>query len=214
MIFVSPDQQHVITTNVASGTVTLSDHVPAPAPPPPPPGMTPPPTPFNRPGMPGGQGGVRLDWNETTIKVGNGSEGFDVSPDGREIWVANAQDGTISIIDRASKTVVATLQANVEGANRLKFTLDGKHVLVSTLSGPDLVILNAATRDEFKRIPIGHGAAGILIEPNGARAFVACTPDNYLAVIDLTTFKVTAHIQSGDEPDGLAWASSNTPATN
>ena len=43
------------------------------------------------------------------VRVGNGSEGFDVSPDGKEIWVANAQDGTISIIDYRAKRVTHTL---------------------------------------------------------------------------------------------------------
>ena len=67
-------------------------------------------------------GGPQPSWRETQIPVGHGSEGFDVSPDGKEIWVANAQDGTISIIEVASKKVVQTLDANVHGANRLKFT--------------------------------------------------------------------------------------------
>ena len=95
----------------------------------------------------------RKDWNETVIRVGNGSEGFDVSPDHQEIWVANAQDGTISVIDIAAKKVVETIQANVSGANRLKFTPDGKHVLVSMLGGPDLVILDAATRRRSSASP-------------------------------------------------------------
>ena len=45
------------------------------------------------------------DWNETVVRVGDGSEGFDVTPDGKEIWVANAHDGTISIIAMPAKTV-------------------------------------------------------------------------------------------------------------
>lgn len=147
-----------------------------------------------------------MDWNETVIPVGQGSEGFDVSPDGRELWTAGAQDGTISIIDIPAKKVVATLDAKVFGANRLKFTRDGKHVLISSLRGGDLVVYDAATRTEWKRVPIGHGAAGILVEPDGARAFVACTPDNSVAVVDLKTFEVTGHIDVGGEPDGLAWA--------
>jgi YVTN family beta-propeller protein len=57
-----------------------------------------------------------------------------------------------------------------------------------------------------KRIPIGHGAAGIVVEPSGARAFVACTPDNYVAVIDLQSLAVAGHVQAGGEPDGMAWA--------
>ena len=198
MIYVSNDGQRIITTNVSSGTVSIIEQKPVRVPSPPP-GMTPP---------PGGAGSPppRTDWDETVVRVGNGSEGFDVSPDEKEVWVANAQDGTISVIDLPGKKVVQTLPANVPSANRLKFTPDGKRVLVSTLGGPDLVILDAGTRKEIKRVPIGHGAAGIVMQPDGSRAFVACTPDNYVAVIDLHSLEVAGHIQAGDQPDGLAWA--------
>jgi len=148
----------------------------------------------------------RKDWDEIVVKVGNGPEGFDISPDGKEIWVANAQDGTVSILDFAAKKVIQTLQANVRGANRLKFTLDGKRVLISTLGGPDVTVLDAATRREVKRIPVGRGAAGILMQPDGLRAFVACTPDDYVAIIDLKSMEVTGKIDAGKGPDGLAWA--------
>jgi len=146
----------------------------------------------------------RKDWNQALIPVGRGSEGFDVSPDAHEIWVANAQDGTVSVIDLPDKKLINTLNVDVPGANRLKFTPDGKRVLVS--AGPDLVILDAHTRKVVKRIPIGRGSAGILVQPDGARAFIACGPDNNVAVLDLQTLTVTAHISAGDEPDGLAWA--------
>jgi YVTN family beta-propeller protein len=206
MIYVTPGENHIYTTNVSSATVTILEKVALPPMGPPPgappaAGMGAPP-----PGGPGPGGPPRMDWNETVIPVGKGSEGFDVSPDGRELWTANAQDGTLSVIDIPAKKVVATLDVKVFGANRLKFTLDGKHVLISSLRGGDLVVYDAASRKEWKRLPIGHGAAGILIEPSGARAFVACTPDNSIAVIDLKTFEVTGHIDVGGEPDGLAWA--------
>ena len=108
------------------------------------------------------------------------------------------------MIHIATKKVVATLQSNTKEANRLKFTPDGKRVLVS--SGPDLVVLDAVTRRVIKRIPIGHGSGGVLVQPNGKRAFVACSPDNYVAVIDLTNLKVTGHLNVGRTPDGMAWA--------
>jgi YVTN family beta-propeller protein len=147
-----------------------------------------------------------MDWEETVVPVGRGSEGFDVSPDGKEIWVANSGDGTVSIIDRASKKVVQTLDANVRSANRLKFTPDGKMVLISTLGGPDLVVLDATSGKDVKRVKLGRGAAGILLQPDGSRAFVACTPDDYVAVVDLKSLEVTGHISAGRQPDGMAWA--------
>jgi len=205
MIYVSPDAKRIVTTNVNSGTVSIIEKSAMRAASGPPPNSqqgtapaAPPPGP-----PPGSQ---REDWNQTIIRVGAGSEGFDVSSDGREIWTANAHDGTIAIIDFPQKKLTQTLQANVRGANRLKFTPDGKHVFVSTLSGPDVVVFDAVTRKEIKRIPVGHGAAGIQMQPDNSRAFVACTPDNYVVAIDLKSLQVTAHVDAGPEPDGMAWA--------
>jgi YVTN family beta-propeller protein len=138
--------------------------------------------------------------------VGRGSEGFDITPDGRELWAANAQDGTISIIDVANKKVTQTLDANVVGANRLKFTLDGKRAFVSSLRGADLAVFDVSSRQDVKRIKLGRGAAGILMQPDGSRVYVACSPDDYVAVIDLKTLEIIGHIDAGREPDGLAWA--------
>ncbi len=214
MIYVSPDVKRIFTTNVSSGTVSIIEKTigggPGRSGPPPqgmpnaPPGQAGPPPPPRQGGPMGPPGG---DWNQTIVKVGNGSEGFDVSPDGKEIWVANAQDGTVSIIDVASKQVAQTLAADVRGANRLKFTLDGKLALVAMLGSPNLTVIDTATRKAVKQIPVGHGAAGILMQPDGSRAFVACSPDGYVAVIDLHSLEVTGHIQIGNDPDGLAWAS-------
>jgi len=52
----------------------------------------------------------------------------------------------------------------------------------------------------------GHGAAGILVDADGSRAFVGCTADNYVAIIDLRRLEVIGHIDVGGGPDGLAWA--------
>ena len=183
MIFVFPDLNRIVTTNVSSGTVSFIEKKAANA------SMAP----------PGG------DWNETVIPVGRGSEGFDVSPDGKEIWVANAGEGTVSIIDAETEKVTETLAANVKGANRLKFTPDGKLVFISSLSQPDVTILDAATRKEIKQVRVGHGAAGIEMQPDGSRVYVACSPDGYVAVIDLHSLEVVGHIDAGHGPDGLAW---------
>lgn len=180
MIYVSPDTKSIVTTNVSSGTVSLIEQS------------------VNQAGAP--------DWNETVVRVGSGSEGFDVSPDGKEIWVANAGDGTVSIIDVASKQVKETLAADVGGANRLKFTPDGKLVLISSLRGSGVTVIDTASRKTVKRIAVGRGAAGILMQPDGARAFVACSPDGYVAVIDLRSMEVVGRIEAGHDPDGLAWA--------
>jgi DNA-binding beta-propeller fold protein YncE len=217
MIYVTDDGKRIYTTNVASGTVSiLVDTLIQPGPPPgmqrPTPGGQPAGSPANAPnGAPGGlgpQGGPRshMDWVQTLVPVGKGSEGFDVSPDGRELWTAAADDGAIYIIDIASRKVAAKIDAGVVGANRLKFTPDGKRVLITSLRNGDLFIFDAGSHQLLKCLNTGRGAAGILVDTDGSRAFIGCTADNYVAVINLQSLTVTGHIDVGGGPDGLAWA--------
>jgi YVTN family beta-propeller protein len=52
---------------------------------------------------------------------------------------------------------------------------------------------------------VGDGAAGILMQPDGSRVYVACSPDGYVAVIDLHSLEVVGRVEGGQGPDGLAW---------
>jgi DNA-binding beta-propeller fold protein YncE len=144
-------------------------------------------------------------WRHTLIPVGKAAEGFAVSPDEQEAWVGN-EDGTISIIDLAAEKAAASLAADVPGANRLKFTPDGRLVLVTTHTGKDLVVIDSHTRRTVTRIPIEQrGASGIQVQPDGTRAFIACPRDHYVAIVDLHRLAMVGKIDAGREPDGLAW---------
>jgi DNA-binding beta-propeller fold protein YncE len=192
MIYVTPDGKHIYTTNVNAGTVSILVD-----------SLLPPPVSPTGQTFPGAK--PHMEWIQTIIPVSKGCEGFDVSPDGRELWTAASEDGSISIIDLATRKLTTKIDAKAMGANRLKFTPDGRRVMISSLRTGDLFIYDAESRQELKQFNIGHGAAGILMDPNGSRAFVGCSPDNYVAVVDLKSLQVTTHINLGG-PDGLAWA--------
>ncbi len=209
MIYVTADAKKIYTTNVSSGTVSiLQDTLMPPgnfAPPKnaAPSGNMPPPPQGNFPPA-GAQ--PHENWKQTVIPTTRGSEGFDVSPDGNELWTASSEDGIISIINLGAKKLAEKVDAKVSGANRLKFTPDGKQVFVSSLQTGDLTVFDVKSHKEVKRLKLGRGAAGILMDSDGSRAFVACSADNYVAVIDLKTLKVKSHLDVGGVPDGLAWA--------
>lgn len=182
MLWVSDDETKLVASNAQSGTFSVVEKVADPA-----------------------DGKYGPGWKHTLVPVGMGAEGFAVSPDRRTVWVGNA-DGRIPIIDLATNSVTATVDAGTVGANRLAFTPDGKYVVVTQKRGPDLVVIDAATRTVFKRIPIEqNGASGIQMDPSGKRVFIACPRDHYVAVVDLKTMTMTARIDAGREPDGLTW---------
>src|SRR5258708_38739919 len=104
------------------------------------------------------------------------------------MWAANAQDGTVTVIDVATKKATQTLPIPVRG-NRLKFTPDGERVLVSggpsSPSGANLVILDVVTHKEVIRFDFGGGSAGIQITPDGSRAYVSVSGKNNVVGVAL-----------------------------
>ena len=205
MVIVSSDEKRLFTTNVASATVSILEQFTVTRRGGPPPG-TPPPGAARGAGGRGANGvpPAATDWRVTVVPVGMGAEGFDLSPNGRELWVANAQGGSVSIVDVEKKTA-ETLSVRFRSANRLKFTPDGNYALISDLGGTEVIVMDAATRQEIKRIDVGGGAAGIQMSPDGSRAFAAVGSQNGVAIIDLKTLQMTGRIATGPGPDGLAW---------
>jgi DNA-binding beta-propeller fold protein YncE len=178
MLKVKPDLSVILTASMTSNTISVFEH---------------------------DKNADSSGWRQTIIPASKAPEGFDVSPDGKELWAAAHQDG-ITIVDTATKKVIDTVNIQTKFANRLKFTPDGKRVLISDLGTGDLIVVDVASRKELKRVSLGHGCAGILIAPDGSVAYVAVSADSNVAVVNLATFTVTGRIATGKGPDGLAWA--------
>ena len=152
--------------------------------------------------------------SETTLSVipvpGDLPEGIDVSPDGQEVWTATRNDGGVSIINLATKEVVQSLDLGMQDANRLKFTPDGR-VLIIDGEAASVIVLDAASRSVIKRISIGDmdtGDGAILVSRDGTRAYVGLRAADRVAVLDLATLEVTGEIMmgEGDGPGCMFWA--------
>ncbi len=158
-----------------------------------------------------------------TIATGDGAEGFDISPDGGEVWVGNRAANTVSIIDTESLEIVAELKSE-SFPIRVKFTADGQYVLVSNMTSNEVAVFDAVSRAEIRRIPMveeevadtegrvfedaaGAAPIGILVHPDNQRVFIANTRADVVSVIDLHQWKVVTRLQSGREPDGMAYSS-------
>jgi DNA-binding beta-propeller fold protein YncE len=189
MLYVTPDAKKIYTVNISSGTVSiLSDSLLQPG----------------RYAPPGAK--PRSEWFQTVVGVSRGVEGFDITPDGTHLWTAAGEDGSISIVNLLTKKLETKIDAKALGANRLKFTPDGKLAFISSLSTGDIFVYETATQKQIKKLNLGKGAAGILMDPDGSRVFIAYSADNYIAVIDLKKLELTSRLDVGGVPDGMAWS--------
>jgi DNA-binding beta-propeller fold protein YncE len=175
MIMVSKDANQIYTSNIDSNTISIIESA--------------------------GAG----NWHVTQVAVGQGPEGFDLTPDGKQLWTATSRDGGVSVIDIPGKKVIATFNVQTKRSNRLKISPDGRLVLISDLDAGDLVILDRTTRKELKRINVGRGLAGILIAPDSKTAYAAATGDNNVGIIDLAKLELIDRLKTGTGPDGMAW---------
>ena len=177
MLFPTRDLSKIFTTNVDSDSVSI----------------------FERSNDPTG-------WTETVIAVGKGPEGASLSPDEKQFWTANSHDGTVSVIDVGAKKVSQTIDVGAQFSNRLKFTPDGRLVLITDLRAGDVIVVDVASKKVVKRIKVGKATEGILVVPDGSLAYVAATPDNKVVILDLQKLEVTGEFHTGTGPDGMAWA--------
>jgi len=176
MVVVMPDEKKIYTANIGSDSVSVLDLSNAPR-------------------------AVALK----QIAVGKGPEGIDLSPDAKQIWVSHRGDGALSIIDTSTDTVTQTVTTGTKMANRVKFTLDGKRVLVSDPPSNAVLVLDAASHQVVKKIDTEAGPSGILIAPDGKRAFIACSNAGKVQVLDLGSLTITGSVATGNQPDGMAW---------
>jgi YVTN family beta-propeller protein len=162
------------------------------------------------------------------IPTGEGAEGIDITPDGREVWVTNREADTVSIVDPKTLAVIATLKAPAFPI-RVKVTPDGRRALVSCAKSGDVAVFNVASRKEVGRISLDREAVagssdrlfstqfgkspvpvGLLIAPDGKRAWVASTNADVVTLLDLERLAVLSRITPGKEPDGLGGAFGKT----
>ncbi len=155
-----------------------------------------------------------------SVYSGAGAEGIAMHPAGKEVWVTNRADNTISIIDTESLTVLETIPC-ADFPIRAKFTPNGKLFLVSNARSGDIGVFDHATRQQLAAItltpPVPEGVDETryfsefegtsipigLVVPDNLWAYVANTRSDAVSIINLETFTITGHFPVGQEPDGI-----------
>lgn len=197
MLALSPDGAHAYVANIGSGTVTMLDV-----------------------------------WGRhvlRTVPTGRGAEGLAVTPDGAELWVANREENTVTILDAITLAPLDTLRSG-DFPIRVAFTPDGETALVTNARSGELRLFERYTRDTLATIAMrfdstrargtmlgaafGSGTGvpiGILVAPDGRRAFIANANADVVTVVDLAARRIAGYLATGREPDGLGWSTTVRP---
>jgi len=88
----------------------------------------------------------------------------------------------------------------------VRFTPDGKTVVCTLLPTKELVLVDAASKKELKRIKLESVPLGIVFSVDGKTAFVTVGQPDAVLKVNLDSGEVTGRVETGKVPDGIAVA--------
>ena len=146
---------------------------------------------------------IKIDSGDTeVVKLAAGSEGS-LAIAGR-IWIGNATDGSISVVDPRTSTVVEQIDSVCRFPIALsQDSLD--QVWVACFASAELVSIDRESFAMRRRISLGDQPLNLLIHPKRNLAYVSFPRQNAIAEISLDTGMELRRIHVGIEPDGLRW---------
>jgi YVTN family beta-propeller protein len=141
------------------------------------------------------------------IESGSDPENFDLSIDGRLIFVSNEDDSKASIVDVATSKVTKSFSMGGEPEG-VKTTPDGKFVYITSEDTGTISVLDVAQQKMVKTFKVGRRPRNVEFLPDGSRAYVNAENDGSVLVVDTTKFEVVKTITLGErgviKPMGLA----------
>jgi len=108
-------------------------------------------------------------------------------------YVGNFKDNTVSVIDTATRTVVATVPV-VAGPHGMSVTPDGRRVFVSGDSASGVSVIDTANDRVIQTIEVGKSPHGVAMTPDGKTLLVGVYGDNRVAFVDVASNAVVATV--------------------
>lgn len=133
-------------------------------------------------------------------------DGMAYAPGAHKLYVSDETGTTETVIDTNTNQRVATLHLwSVVGNSQ--YDPVSKHIFVSAQTRNQLIEIDPGTDKIVARhdLPGADGPHGLLIDPDGRLAFVACEGNDRLLVFDMMTMQVAGSFDVGKDPDVLAF---------
>jgi YVTN family beta-propeller protein len=119
------------------------------------------------------------------------------------VYVANANNNTVSVIDAASNTITTTIPVGSAPVS-LVLTPDAAFLYVVNDGANTVSVVDTATNTVVATVAVGSAPFGIAVTPDGHFMYVTNLRGNSISVIDTASNTVVATIPVGRFPEGVA----------
>jgi YVTN family beta-propeller protein len=152
--------------------------------------------------------------------AGSDPEEFAITPNGKQLFVANADADTVSIVRVDNQQIEQLLRVERAGKS-VAIDPAGKQVFITCENTGQLAVFDAASGKAVGQIYIGGRPRAIAFLPDGSRAVVASEGEGAVSIIDVESLLIVHRVAlpSGSRPlqilptqDGQHFFVSNGPA--
>lgn len=128
------------------------------------------------------------------VPLGDEPEAFDVSPDGKTIYVSNEDEGETSFIDAESGKKLKSIKVGKEPEG-VKVSADGKTLYVTSEVASLVHVIDVATAKVVKNIKVGKRPRRMAITPDGKELWVTNELDASVSIVAVASHEVTATLK-------------------
>lgn len=144
-----------------------------------------------------------------TFTVGEEPEGVTRSPNGAFFYVTSEQTGTIAVIDPKANKLLKTIKAG-RRPRSVAFLPDSKRAYVTNENDGFLTVIDSTRHVVTGKIVLGEPGVikpmRVIVSPGGETAYVSTGRGKKVFIIDTRTNTVTASMEAGQRPWGIALA--------
>jgi PQQ-dependent catabolism-associated beta-propeller protein len=128
------------------------------------------------------------------VPLGAEPEAFDVSPDGKTIYVSNEDEGEASFIDAATGRKLQSIKVGKEPEG-VKLSADGKTLYVTSEVASLVHVIDVATAKVVKNVKVGKRPRRMAITPDGKELWVTNELDASVSIVSTADHSVTGSIK-------------------
>ena len=130
-----------------------------------------------------------------------------MTPDGKQLWVTNELDASVSIIDTQDHTVAGTLRFELKGARASDITpvgitmsRDGKRAFVALGRANHVALVDVATRKVSDMVLVGKRPWSVALDAAEKTLYVVNGLSDDLTIVDVASAKALKTVKVGRVP--------------
>jgi YVTN family beta-propeller protein len=136
-------------------------------------------------------------------RAGTSNSLMDVSPDGKRLLVANADNGTVSVVDTAARKVLHEVPVG-DKCEGVTWVGSGPLAAVTVYREDRVVFFDADAGKVVEKLPVPNEPYGIVATKDGSRLYVTHEYPGVVSEIDPSARKVLRQMKAGSMVRGLA----------